>query len=92
MFPVTAKASVWPASSAGPAQIAVAQGLTVCAPASSADVGFAPGVKLGASLTAATVMVKVCGAEVSTPPPAVPPLSESVSVIVAVPLALAAGV
>ena len=49
-------------------------------------------MKLGASLTAVTVIVKVCGADVSTPPLAVPPLSESVSVIVAVPLALGAGV
>ena len=32
VLPVTAKASVWPASSAGPALMAVAQRLTVCAP------------------------------------------------------------
>ena len=38
------------------------------------------------------MIVNVCGAEVSTPPPAVPPLSDSVSVIIAVPLALAAAV
>ena len=49
-------------------------------------------MKLGASLTAVTVMVKVCGADVSTPPFAVPPLSVSCTRDVAVPLALAAGV
>ena len=36
--------------------------------------------------------VKLCGGEVSIPPLAVPPLSCSVIVIVAVPLRLAAGV
>ena len=56
--------------------MAVAQLANDCAPASSADVRLPPDTKLGASLTAVTVMVKVCGAEVSTPPPAVPPLSD----------------
>ena len=42
-------------------------------------------MKLGALLTAVTVIVKVCGAEVSTPPLATPPLSDKVSVIVAAP-------
>ena len=42
-------------------------------------------MKLGAVFTPVTVIVNVCGADVSTPPLAVPPLSESVSVIVAVP-------
>src|SRR5207248_2449971 len=51
-----------------------------------------PGVNDGASLTGLTVMVNVCGAEVSTPPFAVPPLSCSVTVTVAVPLASGAGV
>jgi hypothetical protein len=37
-------------------------------------------------------MVKVCEAEVSAPPPVVPPSSESVSVIVAVPAVFAAAV
>ena len=32
VLPVTVKVSAWPASSAGPALMAVAQGLTVCAP------------------------------------------------------------
>ena len=49
-------------------------------------------MKLGASLTAVTVIVKVCVALVSTPPLAVPPSSVIVTVTVAVPLALAAGV
>ena len=53
---VTTKVSVWPDSSAGPALIAVAQPATVCAPLSSSTVWSAPFVKLGASLTAVTVM------------------------------------
>ena len=92
MLPVTTKVSVWPLSLAGPALMPVAQPATVCAPASSSTVWSAPFVKLGASLTAVTVIVKVCAALVSTPPLAVPPLSCSVTVTVAVPLALAAGV
>ncbi len=92
MLPVTRNDSVWPASFGGPALIAVAQGFTVTGPASSALLGFAPAVKLGASLMPVTVIVKVWGAEVSTPPLAVPPSSCSVSVIVATPDALAAGV
>ena len=70
--------------------MAVAQGLTVCAPAFSNTLWFGPEVKLGASLTAVTVIVRVCGAEVSTPPKAVPPLSCSTTASVAVPLALGA--
>ena len=46
----------------------------------------------GGSLTAVTAMVKDCGAEVSWPPLAVPPLSLSSTVMVALPLALGAGV
>ena len=49
-------------------------------------------MKLGASLTGVTVITNVCAGEMSTPPLAVPPSSLSVSVIVAVPLALAPGV
>ena len=56
------------------------------------DNGPAGTVLTGASLTAVTLITKVCGAEVSTPPLAVPPLSCRVNVIVAVPLAFAAGV
>src|SRR6059036_1051142 len=47
-------------------------------------------MKLGGSLTAVTVMINVCGALVSTPPLAVPPLSLAVTVTVAAPLALGA--
>ncbi|MPN60846.1 hypothetical protein SDC9_208579 [bioreactor metagenome] len=47
---------------------------------------------VGASLTVLTVMVKVCVADVSTPPLATPPLSFNVTLTVATPLALAAGV
>ena len=49
-------------------------------------------VKLGASLMLVTVMRNVCGADVSAPPFAVPPSSDSVSVIVALPYASVAGV
>ncbi len=90
VLPVTLKVRVWVPPS--PSLMAVAQGFTVCAPASSFTVWSGPLVKLGASLTGVTVMVKLCAVEVSTPPLAVPPLSCSTSVIVAVPLALAAGV
>ena len=73
--PVMLKTTVWPDSLAGPGEIAVAHGLIVCAPASSSTVTSGPLVKLGAWLTWVTLMMKVCGAEVSTPPLAVPPLS-----------------
>jgi hypothetical protein len=92
LFPVTLNVRVCPASSAGPALSPVAQTATVCAPASSRMVSFGPTVKPGASLTPVIVTVKVCGADVSTPPLAVPPLSCSVRVIVAVPTAPGAGV
>ena len=49
-------------------------------------------MKLGGSLTGVTVMVKVCGAEVSMPPLAVPPSSIKRTVTVALPLALGATV
>ena len=49
-------------------------------------------MKLGASFTGVTVIVKLWGADVSTPPPAVPPLSCSTTVIVAVPFAFGAAV
>ena len=49
-------------------------------------------MKLGASFTAVTVIVKVCEALVSAPLLAVPALSCSCTVTVAVPLAFAAGV
>ena len=73
---VTMKLSVWPASLAGTgARWPWPSRRRVCGPASSCTVWSAPLVKLGASLTALTVMVKVWAGEVSTPPLAVPPLS-----------------
>ena len=86
------KVSVWPASFAGPALIAVAQPPTVAAPESSATVWSAPFAKPGASFTAETVITNVCGALVSTPPPEMPPSSCSCTVTVADPFAFAAGV
>ena len=58
---------------------------------SSAVVVLAMSVIVGASFTAVTATVKVC-VVVSTPPPAVPPLSVTVTVMTAVPLAWATGV
>ena len=46
----------------------------------------------GASLIALTVMTKVCGSDVSSPPLAVPPSSWTYSVMFATPFLLAAGV
>jgi hypothetical protein len=89
---VTLNVSVCPASSDGPALIAVAQPATVCSPDSSRAAWLAPAVKLGASLSGVTVIVKVCGADASTPPPAVPPLSWSTTVMVDTPVALGADV
>ena len=89
---VTVNVSVCADSSEGPALIAVAQPVTVCGPLSSSTVSSAPFVKLGASFTVVTLMTNVCVGDASTPPLAVPPSSVSRSVIVAVPLALAAGV
>ena len=87
------KSTVWPDSSAGPALIAVAQPVTrLRARRPRPPSGSAPLVNDGASLTAVTVIVKVCVALVSTPPLAVPPLSWIVTVTVAVPTAFAAGV
>jgi len=71
--------------SLGPALMLVAQFATVCGPASSRSVWSLPFEKLGASFTGVTVMVNVCGALVSTPPFAVPPLSFRVTRTVAVP-------
>ena len=88
----TMKLSVCPASSAGPALMAVAQPAALCAPVSSATVWSAPFVKLGASLTATTVILKLCGAEASMPPLASPPESCRTTVKLASPLASAAGV
>ncbi len=79
-------------SSAGPASKPVAHPARVVVPLSSLTVGLAPSVKAGASLTAVTVMVKVCARLRSSPPLAVPPLSCTWTVTVAVPLAWPAGV
>src|SRR5205814_2169231 len=89
-LPVTVKVTDWPLSSAGPAEMAVAQA-ALYAPESSSTVTSPPLVNDGASLTALTVMVKVCGAELSTPPLTVPPSSWRVTVTVALPLASGAG-
>src|SRR5437773_506339 len=53
----------------------VAQPAKRSAPESSATIGLGPMVKLGASLTAWTSICNDCGALVSAPPLAVPPLS-----------------
>src|SRR5436190_8620693 len=70
----------------------VAHPPTVCAGAFGPRFPSAPFVRSGASFTAVTLITNVCGALVSTPPPAVPPLSWTESVTVAQPLGLAAGV
>ena len=81
------------ASFAGPAEMAVAQSSMLLAPASSNTVWSDPLVKLGASLTAVTLIDEGLGGRVvSTPPLAVPPLSWICTVTVALPLAFAAGV
>ena len=91
VLPVMLNVSAW-LSSGSPSSMPVAQPATVCAPAFSFTDSSAPLVNTGASLTAVTVTSKDCGALVSLPPPAVPPSSDRVRVMVAVPLALAAGV
>src|SRR2546425_1221252 len=82
------KVSPWLDSLGGPLLIAVAQLLEVCGPASSFTVWSGPLVKLGASFTEPTVMVKLCAGLVSTPPLAVPPSSCNCTVTVATPLEL----
>src|SRR5688500_880509 len=69
----------------------VAQLRTVWAPEVSGTDWSGPLVKLGGSLTAVTVMRKVCGSLASSPPLAMPPVSRNCTVTVALPLALAAG-
>ena len=83
--------SVW-LSSGSPSSMFVAQLLTLAAPLSSATVTSGPLVNDGVSFTAFTVISKVWLGEVSSPPLAVPPLSDRLTVTVALPLALAAGV
>src|SRR5262245_52381619 len=72
--------------------MAVAQPGTETAVAEDCTCWSAPLRKEGASFTGITVIVNVCGDEVSFPPPVVPPLSFSVMVATADPLALGASV
>ncbi|WP_333042590.1 MULTISPECIES: hypothetical protein [unclassified Microcoleus] len=68
--------TAWPASSAGPNLKVLAQLATVWAVFVEVVRVWLPTLlKLGASLTELTVMVKFCNVEVSTPLLAVPPLS-----------------
>ena len=83
---------IWLDSLVGPALRAVAHPGTVLAAEFSSTVSSTPTVNVGASFTAVTVIVIVCGTLVSSPPFATPPLSWSLTETVAVPLALAAGV
>ena len=64
---------------------------TVCGPAFSLIVIGTSGAKVGALFTKLTVTVKVL-VTASTPPLAVPPLSFTITLINALPLALATGV
>src|SRR5690348_6476928 len=90
---VAVKVSVWLDSSLGPAEILVAKLLTVTSPAVSSTAGGSPAnVKVGASLTALTVIVKVCAALVLSLGARLLPLSARTRLNVAVPLVLAAGV
>src|SRR5688572_910656 len=85
------KLSVCPASPKGPAEMPVAKAID-CGPASSFDDCVGGTVNVGGSLTGVTLMVNVRSMLVLAPPLAVPPLSESVTVIVALPLRCGAGV
>ncbi len=79
-----------PDSFAGP--VVMPAKFTVCNPAVFATLRLAMAASVGASFTAVTLIVKVCGALVSTPPKAVPPLSCATTVTVAEPFAFVAGV
>ena len=81
--------NVWLFSLAGPTLMLLAKPTTFCAPASSLTVGGLPArLKVGASLIALTVIVKDWGAVVLTLGGGAPgPLSLSVTLNVAVPLA-----
>src|ERR1044071_3379121 len=91
VFAVTSNVSTCPVSF-GPALMLVAQFACEYAPPLLSTTTLPPPVNDGASFTAFTVMVLVCDADVSLPPLAPPPLSCSVTVIVALPYAFAAGV
>src|SRR5581483_2842771 len=84
--------SVWPDSLGGPAERLVAQPVNTWGPSFSNADSSGPRVKLGGWLTGCSVMVNVWGALVSLPLLAVPPLSFSTRVIVALPNWLVAGV
>ena len=73
------------ASSGGPALIAVAQPLTLCAPAFSGTAWLAPTVKLGASLTGVTVIATAAGTDEPWP-------SLAVTVKLSLPFVFAFGV
>src|SRR5207247_5571176 len=92
VLPVMLKCTAWPLSFGGPVLMPVAQFGTLCAPLSSSTAWSGPFVNDGATLIGCTSMTNVCAADVSMPPFAVPPLSDSVSVIVAAPIVFVAGV
>ena len=89
---VTVYVNVCAASSAPPPGSATAKPATVCGPESSFTVWSAPSVNEGSSFTGFTVIVKVWAAAVSSPPNAVPPLSVTKTVTVALPEASAVSV
>ena len=80
------------AASAAPTSSPLAASKERCMFACSEPAPYARPGDVGASLTALTVIVKDCDGLVSSPPLAVPPLSDSVSVIVAAPCLFAADV
>ena len=86
------KVGDWRNSSAGPRLSAVIQPGMICSGASSSTTGSGPLLNVGGSLTGRMVRLKLCGALRSAPPLSVPPLSTSVTVTSAVPLASGAGV
>src|SRR5262245_28995209 len=88
------KVNVWPDSLGGPELMLLVKPGTVCGPESSSIAGGSAGrLKVGASLTALTVIVKSCGALVLLlGGGALGPLSCKVTRNVAVPLALGAAV
>src|SRR5262249_25550972 len=92
LLAVTTNASVCPASSGGPLLMLVAQPVTLWAPASSLTAWSALSVTVGPLLTGLTVIVTVCVPLLSLPALALPSSSFSTMVMVALPLALAAGV
>ena len=88
---LTMNETVWPASFGGPGEMPVAHPVTVRAPASSSTVWSAPAMKLGRSLTAVTVIVKLWRAGVAAAAGRAA-VVERATVTVAVPLASGAGV